>query len=88
MIKSSEIIPIHIVTDFFNDLDKETCETKNFTVKYLARYRKDLIDNFDVVLNPENKQQLIAVSGGRLLSMTLLPGNISWADIDDYIEHC
>lgn len=88
MIKSSEIIPIHIVTDFFNDLDKETCETENFTIKYLARYRKDLIDNFDVVLNPENKQQLIAVSGGRLLSMTLLPGNISWADIDDYIEHC
>ena len=88
MIKPSEIIPIHIVTDVFNDLDKETCETKNFTVRYLARCRKELVDNFDVVLNPENKQQLIAVSEGRLLSMTLLPENISWTDIGDCIEYC
>lgn len=87
MIKFREIIQTHIVTDFFDDLDKETCETKNFTVKYLAKYKKELVDNFDVVLNPENKQQLIAVSRGRLISITLLPKNISWTDIDNCIEY-
>jgi hypothetical protein len=84
---SSEVIPVHIVTDCYDDLSKETFETKKFTANYLAKYRKELSLNADVVLNPENKKQLIAVSKGRLISITLLTENTSWESINDYIKH-
>ena len=84
---SSEVIPVHIVTDCFNDLDKETFETKNFTLKYLVKYRRELSLSSDVTLNPENRKQLVAVSKGRLISVTLLNEEYSWDNLNDNIKH-
>jgi hypothetical protein len=84
---SDSVVPVYIVTDCFNNLDKETFEKKYFSVKFLYKYRKELSLNSDVTFNPENKNQLIAVSRGRLISVTLLSKDYSWDSIDDCIEY-
>jgi len=82
----STVIPVYIVTDCFNSLEKETFEKRMLTIENLYSYKEELLESSDVTFNPENNQQLIAVSQGKLVSLTLLSDQTSWENIDNYIR--
>jgi len=82
----STVIPVYIVTDCFGSLEKETFEKRMLTIENLFNYKKELLESSDATLNPADKQQLIAVSKGKLVSLTLLSDQTSWENIDNYIR--
>jgi hypothetical protein len=83
---TSTAIPVYIVTDCFDSLEKETFEKRMLTIENLYSYKEELLESSDVTFNPENNQQLIAVSQGKLVSLTLLSDQTSWENIDNYIR--
>jgi hypothetical protein len=82
----SMLIPVYIMTDCFDSLEKETFEKRMLTVENLCSYKEELLESSDVVLNPENNQQLIAVSKGKLVALTILSDQTSWENINNYIR--
>ena len=82
----STTVPVYIVTDCFDSLEKETFEKRMLTIENLYSYKEELLESSDVTFNPENNQQLIAVSKGKLVSLTLLSDQTSWENIDNYIR--
>ena len=70
-----------ILTDCCEDNSLEVNETQLMCINEIRKVKRDLLKTSDVIINPDNKRQLIAISKGRLLSLTIDSNEFSWKDI-------
>ena len=70
-----------ILTDCCEDNSLEVNETQLMCINEIRKVKRDLLKTADVIINPDNKRQLIAISKGRLLSLTIDSNEFSWKDI-------
>lgn len=70
-----------ILTDCCEDISLEVNETQLMSINEIRKVKRDLLKTADVLVNPDNNRQLIAISKGRLLSLTIDSNNFTWKDI-------
>ena len=59
----STVIPVYIVTDCFNSLEKETFEKRMLTIENLYSYKEELLESSVVTFNPEKQQGIHKLFG-------------------------
>ena len=70
-----------ILTDCCEDSSLEINETQTMSINEIRKVKRDLLKTADVFVNPNKHSQLIAISKGRLLSLTVDSNDFTWKDI-------
>ena len=70
-----------ILTDCCEDDSLEINETQTMSINEIRKVKRDLSKTSDVFVNPSKHSQLIAISKGKLLSLTVDSNDFTWKDI-------
>jgi len=72
---------VMILTDCCEDDSLEINETQTMCINEIRKVKRDLSKTSDVFVNPNKHSQLIAISKGKLLSLTVDSNDFTWKDI-------
>jgi len=72
---------VMILTDCCEDDSLEINETQTMSINEIRKVKRDLSKTSDVFVNPNKHSQLIAISKGKLLSLTVDSNDFTWKDI-------
>ena len=72
---------VRILTDCCEDASLEINETQTMSINEIRKVKRDLSKTSDVFVNPNKHSQLIAISKGKLLSLTVDSNDFTWKDI-------